>query len=123
AEREEIAQRSRLQELENTEQRIAESLAKVDEKIGALRSKRKQLASREAQAQAVRAVNRIDGGTEHDIDALFERWESRIDSLEPMIDATPASDSFQERFEKTEQTQELRQKLEKVVREKVAKGE
>ena len=87
-------------------------------KRDALRRRHQDLAGRQACAEAFGALQRLDGGTQDNIEDLFERWETDVVAQE-LHTRSPdiAGDTLAEAFDMVEQEQALRVALKKIIQD------
>ena len=94
------------------ETRIAEQVEKIEERIGEVAQQRNMMRSRQSVADAMRAINNIEGVTCREIDDTFDRWEINIGETEVLMNATSTADPLESAFQAEEDTAELRAELE-----------
>jgi phage shock protein A len=89
------------------ETKISADLVQISEQIGALRTRREDLISRQNLAKAKGKAATDGPGPARDANAIFERWESRVVGDEFEIPCEAPNDPFAERFETEEQDADL----------------
>jgi hypothetical protein len=108
-----------LAELERQEalrRSIGEDEVAIEEKLAELRRRRAALSSREARASAEVGVEDLA-----DIDAVFDRWEARLEEREALSEARSATaDSFAEKLSREEEASALNVELDRLLAEEQA---
>ena len=94
------------------EARIAEQVKKIEERIGEVAQQRNMMRSRQSVADAMRAINNIEGVSCSDIDETFDRWEINLGETEILMNATSTTDPLESAFQAEEDSAELRAELE-----------
>ena len=107
---------SDLEEARSLKHRMARDVEGILEKLEALKRRQRDLAGRQSCAEAINAIQRVDGGIQHDIDDLFTRWETDVVAQE-LHARTPdtAGDSLDDEFAALERKQSLRRALEEIL--------
>jgi phage shock protein A len=100
------------------EQQLCRDLQRIEEQVGGLRRKRNQLMSREATAQALGAIDRLDSKSIGDIDDLFERWETKIAGYEGTTGPACKADEFEAGFAREEEQVQLKASLDEILNTK-----
>lgn len=95
---------------------LTTDLRRIEEKVEALKRKRNTLASRQANADALKVMDACEAGSAQEIDEIFERWEARIAGAEAVGHFAAGADSFESEFTKEEDDAETRAKLDEIVR-------
>ena len=105
-----------LEEARSLKHRMARDVEGILEKLEALKRRQRDLAGRQSCAEAINAIQRVDGGIQHDIDDLFTRWETDVVAQE-LHARTPdtAGDSLDDEFAALERKQSLRRALEEIL--------
>lgn len=97
------------------EARIAEQVKKIEERIGEVAQQRNMMRSRQSVADAMRAINNIEGVSCSEIDDTFDRWEINLGETEVLMNVTPTADPLESAFQAEEDTAELRAELEELL--------
>lgn len=97
------------------EARIAEQVKKIEERIGEVAQQRNMMRSRQSVADAMRAINNIEGVSCSEIDDTFDRWEINLGETEVLINATSTADPLESAFQAEEDTAELRAELQELL--------
>jgi phage shock protein A len=100
----------RARDHQHLEEHMAEALASIQTRLGALRERRNVMRLRSSQADAARVLDLAPGSALGELDELFERWEERIAAYEPQS-GRELSDAFEESFNKVEEQQALEAEL------------
>lgn len=112
AERARTAHAAELEQQRALREKIVRDEDAVDTKLTELRARCATLSSREVRAAAASAL-----GTS-DIDAVFDRWEAKLDGIEPSDEGT-SSDGFARSFSKEEDDAATLAELERILGEEV----
>jgi phage shock protein A len=113
AERARTAHAAELEQQRALREKIVRDEDAVDTKLTELRARCASLSSREVRAAAASAL-----GTS-DIDAVFDRWEAKLDGIEPSDDAGTSHDGFARTFSKEEDDAATLAELERILGEQV----
>lgn len=113
AERSRSAQTTELEQQRSLRDKIMRDEDAVEAKLTELRARCATLSSREVRAGAASAL-----GTS-DIDAVFDRWEAKLEGVEPDDDASSAHDGFARTFSKEEEDAATLAELERILGEEV----
>jgi len=95
-------------ELEN---RVAEQVKKIQERVQEISQQRNMMRSRQSVAEAMRAVHNVEGVSYGEIEDTFDRWEINLGETEILMDASTATDPLDTEFLSEEDTAELRAEL------------
>lgn len=107
---------SELEEVKGLKQKMARDVDHILKKFEGLKRKHQNLAGRQACADAVHALQNIDGGIQNDIDDLFSRWETDVVARELHgRTMTDSGDLLAEEFETCEHKEALRMTLEEII--------
>jgi len=96
------------------EQQLSMSISSIESRVTTMSQQRNQMRSREAAAEALRIINRIEGDDSGGIDDAFERWDMSIIETEISAGATSlvhTTDELDARFVAAEQQAELESEL------------
>jgi phage shock protein A len=105
-----------LEAAKRLKKKMATDVEHILKKLEALRRRHRNLAGRQACAEAFNAIQRVDGCIQGDIDDLFTRWETDVVAQELHVESPDiAGDALDEEFATLEQEQALRLALEKVL--------
>lgn len=104
------AQTTMLEQQRAVREKIVRDEDAIEAKLSELRARCASLASREVRASAHASAL----GTS-DIEAVFDRWESRLDSVEACDDATASSDGFARAFSREEDEAATLAELERIL--------
>lgn len=97
-------------EHERIETQLARDLARVEERLGALRSQRNLMRTRQSRADALSAVNECGEGLE--LEEIFDRWDIRITERELATGCgLEGDDAFESTLADEEIEAELRHEL------------
>lgn len=112
----------RLEQQQKLELRSSTAVQRLADKADSLNSKRTQLSSRAAAADATRVINRLEGDDGIEIDDTLDRWEQSVFETEAVsgvgldsFDEYSSADDLPERLAQQEQQQELMQELDALV--------
>jgi phage shock protein A len=98
---------------------LAEDLRVIEEKLNQLRIKRSALATRQAQADAAEAIEKVEASATGSLDTLFDRWEASIESQYPFQtngSSYYAKDDLEVRLVRGEEQEELKKALDELVK-------
>jgi phage shock protein A len=105
--------RAELERQEALLRHISEDEQAIDDKLTELRRRRAALSSREARAGAEAGVEGLA-----DIDAVFDRWEARLEGREAISESrTVGADSFAAKLTREEETMALNAELDQLLNE------
>lgn len=106
---------ARVAEHEQIESQLGRDLARVEENLAQLRSKRNLMRTRQSRAEALAAVGACeDGGG---LDDVFDRWDTRITEREFAVDCVGDDDRFDHELGEAEFEAELQDELAELVAE------
>ena len=94
------------------EQRISEQVKNIEERIKEVTEQRNMMRSRQSVAEAMHAMNSVQGGSAIDIEDTFDRWEINLGETEILFGTTHTSDPLDTQFLEEEDKAELRAELE-----------
>ena len=97
---------------EELEARIGEQVKKIESRIREVAQQRNMMRSRQSVAEAMRAINNIEGVSYGEIEDTFDRWEINLGETEILMGAATATDPLEAAFAADEDTAELRAELE-----------
>ncbi|MDJ0940337.1 MAG: PspA/IM30 family protein [Woeseiaceae bacterium] len=103
--------RTSIEQHDELETRIAEQVKKIDARISEVTQQRNMMRSRQSVAEAMRAINNIEGSTYGDIEDTFDRWEINLGETEILLGASTPSDPLDTAFLAEEDRAELRAEL------------
>ena len=99
------------------EAQLAHDLRQVEDELARLKIKRNQLASRQANAEALRTIDDMGCGSLEEVSDIFERWESRLVGVEGMPASVATShDGFESSFLREEENEKLKAKLDEILK-------
>ena len=93
------------------ENRVAEQVKKIQERVQEISQQRNMMRSRQSVAEAMRAVHNVEGVSYGEIEDTFDRWEINLGETEILMDASTATDPLDTEFLSEEDTAELRAEL------------
>ena len=93
------------------EQRIGAQVREIDERIKEITGQRNMMRSRQSVAEAMHAMNSIQGGAAIDIEDTFDRWEVNLGESELLFGMTATSDPLDTAFIEQEDRADLRAEL------------
>jgi phage shock protein A len=93
------------------EQRIGAQVREIDERIKEITGQRNMMRSRQSVAEAMHAMNSIQGGVAIDIEDTFDRWEVNLGESELLFGMTATSDPLDTAFIEQEDRADLRAEL------------
>ena len=94
------------------EQRLGEQVREIDERIKEVTEQRNVMLSRQSVAEAMYAMNAVQGGSAVDIEDTFDRWEINLGETELLFGANVAADPLDTSFLEEEDRAALRAELE-----------
>ncbi len=100
-----------LQSHNQQEQRLAETVNGIEQRLAEIENTRNMLRTRQTTAEAATAVTRLECDSSGDLDDVIERWEMRILETEYANPPPASSDSFAARFEAEEDGESLKAEL------------
>ncbi len=104
---------ARVAEHQQIESQLGRDLARVEERLSQLRSKRNLMRTRQSRAEALAAVGACeDGGG---LDDVFDRWDARITEREFASDCVGDEDRFEHELGEAELEAALRDELAELV--------
>lgn len=107
----------RLAQQQQLEQQSVQTVQRLADKTDALNSKRTQLSSRAAAAEATRVIHRLEGDEGIEIDDTLDRWEQSVYETEAVcgvaveLSDMPLTDDLTERLASEEEQQHLQDEL------------
>lgn len=99
------------------EDRISGQVAKIESRIGEMSQQRNVLRSRQSVADAMAAIQRIEGSHCSEVEDAFDRWEINLGECEYLFGATAPADPLDASFSSEEETEELRAELEELLKD------
>ncbi len=93
------------------EQRLGEQVREIDERIKEVTEQRNVMRSRQSVAEAMHAMNAVQGGSAVDIEDTFDRWEINLGETELLFGANVAADPLDTSFLEEEDRAALRAEL------------
>jgi len=93
------------------ENRVAENLKKIEDRIGEVSHQRNMMRSRQSVAEAMRVINNIEGVSYGEIEDTFDRWEINLGETEILMGSTATTDTLESTFLAEEDDAELRAEL------------
>ncbi len=112
---------TRLEQQQQLEQQSVKTVQRLADKTDALNSKRAQLSSRAATAEATRVISRLEGDEGMEIDDTLDRWEQSVYETEAVCGVALESsslsptDDLTERLVSEEKQQNLQDELNALV--------
>lgn len=106
------------------ERQLSQRIASIEKRVSAMSQQRNQLRSREATAEALRIINRVEGNDSSGIDDAFERWDMSIIETEISAGSNPLlspNDELEAQFSAVEQQAELESELEALLSDQPSK--
>ena len=103
--RESIAQHDEL------ETRIAEQVKKIEARVGEVTQQRNMMRSRQSVADAMKAIQNVQGASVSDIEDTFDRWEINLGETEIFLGAATPTDPLDSAFLDEEDRAELKAEL------------
>lgn len=100
-----------LEQQRGLSEKIAADERAIEKKLTELRSRHAALSSREARSVAQAGVNTGD------LDAVFDRWEARIEGAEAFGDPAPTADAFMRALSREEEQARVEAELERILSE------
>ncbi len=97
------------------EQRIGEQVQSIEERIKEVTEQRNMMRSRQSVAEAMHAMNSVQGDSAIDIEDTFDRWEINLGETEILFGTTHTSDPLDTAFLEEEDKAELRAELEELL--------
>nr|MDJ0907071.1 hypothetical protein [Woeseiaceae bacterium] len=97
------------------EQRIGEQVQSIEERIKEVTEQRNMMRSRQSVADAMHAMNSVQGDSAIDIEDTFDRWEINLGETEILFGTTHTSDPLDTAFLEEEDKAELRAELEELL--------
>lgn len=110
AEQARTAQLAELEQQRTLRDKIGRDEAAIEAKLAELRTRAASLSSREVRASA--STGALGTG---DIDAVFDRWEARLEGVEASGDATSGDDGFAREFTQAEDEAATEAELERIL--------
>ena len=98
------------------ERQLSEDVRQLEDRLQKLRQQRNVMRTRESRAEALRAMQGHDSSLLGEIDAIFERWESKVTEYE--VGATlhgTECDELARDFDEAESQRELKAELQKLI--------
>ncbi len=96
---------------EELEQRISEQVREIDARIKEVTEQRNVMRSRQSVAEALHAMNAVEGGSAVDIEDTFDRWEINLGETELLFGTSVGTDPLDTSFLQEEDRAELRAEL------------
>ena len=93
------------------ESRIGEQVKKIEARIGEVTQQRNVMRSRQSVAEAMQAMQMMEGSAGGDIEETFDRWEINLGESELLFGTATSSDPLESAFMAEEETAELRAEL------------
>lgn len=106
------------------ERQLSQRITSIEKRVSAMSQQRNQLRSREATAEALRIINRVEGNDSSGIDDAFERWDMSIIETEISAGSNPLlspNDELEAQFSAVEQQAELESELEALLSDQPSK--
>lgn len=101
-----------LQRHEEVQQRISDTVSRMESRLGELNQQRNLMRSRHSAADAQRVLSEIEGSSAHGIEDTFDRWEMLITETEYATGTyAPATDTLDASFAKQEDEASLKADL------------
>lgn len=100
------------------EQKMAASVAQMEERLRELMNQQNLMRSRQSTAEAARIINRIEASSPSGLEATFDRWEMLITETEYANGALPDIDMLDASFTRDEQTNVLKAELDALLEAK-----
>lgn len=97
------------------EQRIGEQVQDIEGRIKEVTEQRNMMRSRQSVADAMHAMNSVQGDSAIDIEDTFDRWEINLGETEILFGTTHTSDPLDTAFLEEEDKAELRAELEEML--------
>lgn len=97
------------------EQRIGEQVQTIEERIKEVTEQRNMMRSRQSVAEAMHAMNSVQGDSAIDIEDTFDRWEINLGETEILFGTTHTSDPLDTAFLQEEDKADLRAELEEML--------
>jgi phage shock protein A len=97
------------------EQRIGEQVQTIEERIKEVTEQRNLMRSRQSVAEAMHAMNSVQGDSAIDIEDTFDRWEINLGETEILFGTTHTSDPLDTAFLQEEDKADLRAELEEML--------
>ena len=98
------------------EQRIAEQLRDIERRVDEVTQQRNAMRSRQSVADALRAIEQMDGSSRLDIEETFDRWEIHLGESEILTSAIAPADPLESAFLAEEDEAELRLELDALLK-------
>ena len=97
------------------EQRIGEQVQTIEERIKEVTEQRNMMRSRQSVADAMHAMNSVQGDSAIDIEDTFDRWEINLGETEILFGTTHSSDPLDTAFLEEEDKADLRAELDELL--------
>lgn len=98
------------------EQRIADQLRDIERRVDEVTQQRNAMRSRQSVAEALRAIEQMDGPSRLDIEETFDRWEIHLGESEILTSAISPADPLESAFLAEEDESELRLELDALLK-------
>ncbi len=100
-----------IQKHDELESRIVEQVKKIEARIAEVSQQRNVMRSRQSVAEALRAINNIEGDACGDIEDTFDRWEIHLGEAEIQMGIGSTADMLETAFIAEEEKAELKAEL------------
>lgn len=99
------------------EARISEQVSTIESRIGEMSQQRNVLRSRQSVADAMAAIQRIEGTHCSEVEDAFDRWEINLGECEYLFGAAAPADPLDASFSSEEETADLRAELDELLKD------
>lgn len=99
------------------EARISDQVATIESRINEMSQQRNVLRSRQSVADAMNAIQRIEGSHCSEVEDAFDRWEINLGECEYLFGAAAPADPLDASFRTEEEVEDLRAELEQLLQD------
>ncbi len=105
------------------EARIADQVKKIEARVGEVTQQRNMMRSRQSVADAMKAIQNVQGASVGDIEDTFDRWEINLGETEIFLGAATPTDPLDSAFLDEEDKAELKAELDDLLNANAGRDE